>query len=209
MSKGEKIRHELLRSKNTWELSRACKSSKLLLFSRSVVSDSFVTPWAVVPPGFSVHGISQARILEWVVIPFSRASSRHRDRTRVSCIGQWILYCWATQDARAGIKCLFNTSMRHLPLPSLPSVRILTLLWRRNGTEQHRKAGDSESWNSPLRRIGLAIMSLSWGTQGSCVNSWRKEEGRPVWGGLCLFICSNSYTSRGNWEKYAGVVKLI
>ena len=32
------------------------------------------------PPGSSVHGILQARILEWVAIPFSRRSSRPRDR---------------------------------------------------------------------------------------------------------------------------------
>ena len=38
------------------------------------------------PPGFSVHGILQARILEWVAISFSRGSSQPRDRTRVSCI---------------------------------------------------------------------------------------------------------------------------
>ena len=38
-------------------------------------------------PGSSVHGILQARILEWVTISFSRGSSRPRDRTRVSCIG--------------------------------------------------------------------------------------------------------------------------
>ena len=38
------------------------------------------------PPGSSVHGILQARILEWVPIPFSRESSQPRDQTRVSCI---------------------------------------------------------------------------------------------------------------------------
>ena len=36
--------------------------------------------------GSSDHGISQARILEWVAISFSRGSSRPRDRTQVSCI---------------------------------------------------------------------------------------------------------------------------
>ena len=36
-------------------------------------------------PGSSVHGIFQARILEWVAISFSRKSSQPRDRTRVSC----------------------------------------------------------------------------------------------------------------------------
>ena len=37
-------------------------------------------------PGSSVHGILQARILEWVAISFSRGSSRPRDPTQVSCI---------------------------------------------------------------------------------------------------------------------------
>ena len=47
------------------------------------------------PPGFSVHGILQARILEWVVMPSCRGSSRPRDRTHVfymSCLGRWVLY---------------------------------------------------------------------------------------------------------------------
>ena len=38
------------------------------------------------PPGSSLHGILQARILEWVAIPFSRVSSPPRDQTQVSCI---------------------------------------------------------------------------------------------------------------------------
>ena len=43
------------------------------------------------PPGSSVHGILQAKILEWVTISFSRGSSQPRDRTRVSYCRQ-ILY---------------------------------------------------------------------------------------------------------------------
>ena len=45
-------------------------------------------------PGSSVHGISQARMLEWVAVSFSRGSSQPRDGTHVSggsCIGKWIL----------------------------------------------------------------------------------------------------------------------
>ena len=38
------------------------------------------------PPGSSVHGISRARILEWVAISFSRGSSWPRDRTPISCL---------------------------------------------------------------------------------------------------------------------------
>ena len=44
------------------------------------------------PPGSSDHGIHQAGILEWVAIPFSRGSSRPRDRTHISCIGRQVLY---------------------------------------------------------------------------------------------------------------------
>ena len=38
---------------------------------------------------FSVHGIPQPRILEWVAMPFFRGSSRHRNQTKVSCLLQW------------------------------------------------------------------------------------------------------------------------
>ena len=46
-------------------------------------------------PGFSIHEILQARILEWVTIS-SRGSSRPRDQTRVSCIGGRRFKLWAT-----------------------------------------------------------------------------------------------------------------
>ena len=49
-------------------------------------------------PGSSVHGISQARILEWVAISFSSWSSKCRDQTSVSCIGRPILYHWTTRE---------------------------------------------------------------------------------------------------------------
>ena len=42
-------------------------------------------PMECSPPGSSVHGISQARILEWVAMPSSRGSSQPRDRTHISC----------------------------------------------------------------------------------------------------------------------------
>ena len=47
-------------------------------------------------PGFSVHGILQARILEWIAIPFSRGTSNLRDWTLVSCITGWFFTIWAT-----------------------------------------------------------------------------------------------------------------
>ena len=49
--------------------------------------------------------ISQAWILEWVVIPFSRDSSQPRDRTHVSCIGRWILYHLNNQKILLSLIC--------------------------------------------------------------------------------------------------------
>ena len=57
------------------------------------------------PPGFSVHGISRARIPEWVAISFSRGSSLSRDRTHVSCIGRQILYHRAIREAQIPSIC--------------------------------------------------------------------------------------------------------
>ena len=56
----------------------------------------FATPWSVAPPGSSVHGILQARILEWVAITFSRGSSQPRDKTQVSCLAGSFFTIWAT-----------------------------------------------------------------------------------------------------------------
>ena len=47
-------------------------------------------------PGSSVHGIFQARVLEWVAVSFSRRSSQPRDWTRVSCIAGKHFTIWAT-----------------------------------------------------------------------------------------------------------------
>ena len=50
-------------------------------------------------PGSSLHGILQARILEWVAISFSRGSSQPRDRTWVSHIAGRRFNLWATREA--------------------------------------------------------------------------------------------------------------
>ena len=56
--------------------------------------DIFVYMW-----GSSVHGIFQARIPEWVAIPFFRGSSQPRDQSQVSCIAGGLFPFWATKEA--------------------------------------------------------------------------------------------------------------
>ena len=86
-----------------------------LLCMCSVASAMFSSciPIDCSPPGSSVHGILQATILEWVVIPSSsRGSSHPRDWTRVSCvscIGRRILYPLSHLE---GFKCATGLSIR-------------------------------------------------------------------------------------------------
>ena len=67
---------------------------------------TLVTPWS--PPGSSVHGISQARILDWVAISSSRGSALPRDRICVSS-GRQILYGLSYQ----GSCCLIGAPIQN------------------------------------------------------------------------------------------------
>ena len=51
------------------------------------------------PMAYTVHGILQARILEWVPAPFSRGSYQPRDRTQVSHVAGRFFTSWATREA--------------------------------------------------------------------------------------------------------------
>ena len=66
-------------------LTAFCLESERETVSRSVVSDS-LRPHGLGLPRLLCHGILQARILEWVAMPFSKRSSRPRDQTWVSHI---------------------------------------------------------------------------------------------------------------------------
>jgi len=55
---------------------------------------------SVVSDSLQPHGILQARILEWVAVPFSRGSSQPRDRTQVSHIAGGFFTNWATREAQ-------------------------------------------------------------------------------------------------------------
>ena len=93
-------------SRETVDLSshlKACKTAKSVYtcgkwkWSHSVVSNSLQLMDCSLP-GSSVHGIFQARILEWVAISFSRVPSWPRDWTRVSCTAGRLFTVWATRD---------------------------------------------------------------------------------------------------------------
>ena len=56
------------------------------------------------PPGSSVHGILQARIMEWVAVPFSRGSPQPKDGPQVSRIAGGFLTIWATWEIKKTTK---------------------------------------------------------------------------------------------------------
>ena len=70
--------------------------NQLLNWIELKVTQSCPTLWD--PIDYTVHGILQARILEWVVFPFSRGSSQPRDQTQVSCIAGRFFTNWAIRE---------------------------------------------------------------------------------------------------------------
>ena len=88
---GWSFNHWTARKVREHVLSNCCLRAKLLNHIW------LCNPMDCSPPGSSVHGILQSRILEWVATPSSRTASQPRDRTWisfVSCIGRWLLYHW-------------------------------------------------------------------------------------------------------------------
>ena len=74
------------------------QSGKLSSALKVKVTQSCLTVWD--PMDYTVHGILQARILEWVAFPFSRGSSQPRDQTQVSRIAGGFFTRWATKEAQ-------------------------------------------------------------------------------------------------------------
>ena len=74
------------------------------------------------PMDSAVHGILQARILEWVTFPFSRGSSQSRDRTQVSCFAGGFFTSWATKEA-----------------PKLSSRHLINICWIGEGRKNSRR----------------------------------------------------------------------
>ena len=87
-----------------------CTSDSILLFSIFECTEKlcvlshfshiwlFCDPIDCSPPGSSVHGILQARIQEWVTMPFSRGSSQPRDWTQVSCFAGRFFTIWGPRE---------------------------------------------------------------------------------------------------------------
>ena len=97
-----------------------CPTSKSQSASHSGVRQ-FMIPWIVAQPASSVHGILQARILEWVADSFPRGSSPPRTRTWVSHIAGRLFTNWATREtcptsAASQFSCVLQEFRRFVSL---------------------------------------------------------------------------------------------
>ena len=132
-------------------------------WSRSVVSDSLRLVDCS-PPSSSVHGILQARILEWLVISFSRGSSRPRDQTQVSHVAGRRFNLCSTREA---LKCKNTVSQKTSYRDTELQIEVLTSKisreerkpgWKKKGEEA---AGvGKKSWNSTSNLCNFHLGAL-------------------------------------------------
>ena len=155
-------------------VSKGC-GQHALLFSRRArfptewgVERKFYKPWMKVKVKVTqscpalwdpVHGILQARILEWVAIPFSRGSSQPRNRTQVSHIAGGFFTSWATREVK-------NTGMGSLSL--LQGIFLM------------------QESNRGLLHCRWILYQLSH--QGKPMNSWKQMEVFRRWEGMSWYV---------------------
>ena len=136
-------------------------------WSRSVVSNS-LRPVDCSPPSSSIHGILQARILEWVAISFSRGSSQPRDRTQVShIVGRRFNLCATREDLKYKNTVFQKTSCRDTEL----QIQVLTSKvsreerkpgWKKNG-EEAGEGGERAFWKGRIKEVKQKACQFGWG----------------------------------------------
>ena len=138
----------------------------------------FGTPWTV------VHGILQARILEWVAFPFSRGSSKPRDWTQVSCIAgsfccklshkgsqrilEWVVYPFSRGSSQprnwTGVTCIAKecSNYRTIALISHASKVMLKMLQARFQQYVNRELPDVQAGFRKGRGTRDQIANIPW-----------------------------------------------
>ena len=136
------------------------------------------------PPGSSVHEISQARILEWVAIPFCRASSQPRDRTQVSCIaGKYSL----PSESSGKPNSLYTVcgSMSQAPL-----LRVRVWCWDRGPGER------SEGFQQLLEEGGMKGTQVNGQHEGPRWHEKYESVKTPIWATMWFLFSSTLF-----WES--------
>ena len=106
----------------------------------SVVSDTLQLQELYSQPGSSVHGIFQARTLEWVVISYSRRSSWYMDKTHVSCTGRRIPYHCTTWEAHDKLSVLKSRDVTLLTKVHIVKALVFPIVMNRCESQTIKKA---------------------------------------------------------------------
>ena len=132
------------------------------LESESEVAQSCPTlcdPMDCSPPGSSVHGIFQARVLEWIAISFSSGSSQPRDWTRVSRTVGRCFTIWATKEAPLSRDITLSTKVRLVKAVVFPVVMYGCESWTVKKAEHRRiDAFELWCWRRLLRVLCLLLL---------------------------------------------------
>ena len=138
--------------------------------------------------GSSVYGISQARILEWVFIHFSRGSFRSRDQTQVSCSAGGFFIVWATKKAKWVTKGQI--------------VYDLTLMKSFSSVQFSCSVMSDSLWSHGLQYARLPCPSP---TPGACSNSCPSS----LWSHSIILFSVFSFSSCFNLSQHQGLFQWV
>ena len=123
------------------------------------------------PPGSSVHGILQARVLEWIATSFSRGSSWSKDQTQVSCIAGGFFTIWATGKT--------NSATINIRIHLCFRLILFSWFWALNLAEGHWFIGCMHTFIFPWLRTWLPswllfqpLDSMQWRISLRVVSGW-------------------------------------
>ena len=168
----------------------------------------FCDPMDCSPSGSSVHGISQARILEWVAISSSRGSSWARDQTQVSCVAGGFFTVWATREAPWQLRshiitrtrlCLYWSIFLH-PLGSHPRLQNPS-----SPGLQFRFITQGLLVRPWTRSLGLWSLHLRNGESNRSYHK-QKQMGRQTSQMLRQCLPQSMYSSAWNSHKYESFI---
>ena len=117
----------------------ACKLTNVLVAQSCPI---LCSPMDCSQPGFSVHGLLQARIPEWVAVSFSRGSAQPRDRTQVSHIAGGFFTAWATREATNSVNQVVNHHLEREGDGTPPVWNSVCMM----ETKQHRNRNHQQVW---------------------------------------------------------------
>ena len=129
------------------------------------------------PPGSSVHGILQVRLLEWVAKPSSRGSSWPRDQTCSSCIGRQILYPWATDGTVVRsfallclnmLQCIDSTLKEWV----IAKILLIRIIWQHTFTSRFSNAYMKSFFRDYTKKQNCCSCAAVHFFQSGCTNSF-------------------------------------